>query len=145
MRTNGPRNFANFPQRSRINRDSARIVKIGEDDQARSLINQILNFLRLDSKTVLVIPFKALNVRSQVLGQSKYRLIRGPLDQDLISRIDQCRHGQVIGETSAGRGNNALWINSVPLRQFLNQGLITVAIESGDLELALTKLEVTQA
>src|SRR5688572_25773945 len=34
MRTDGPRNFAQLPQRSRINRNSARIMKIGEDYQA---------------------------------------------------------------------------------------------------------------
>src|SRR5688572_15453757 len=145
MRTNGPRNFPNFPKRSLINGNSARIVRISEDDQACSLINQLLNFLRLDSKSVLGIPFKALDVRPQVLRQSKYRLIRGPLNQDLISRIDQCRHCQVIGETSAGRGNYALRIDSVPLRQFVNQWLIAVAVKSGDLQFVHTKLEIVQA
>src|SRR5690349_21545050 len=103
-RADTPRDLADLFYLCFVEQNTARIVKIRENDQTRLWTG--LELFRVDTKTVFEPAFEAPDLRAKVQRRCQHRFVSRMLEQDLVARFNERRHRKVVGKSGPRRRYN---------------------------------------
>src|ERR1043165_1773630 len=142
-RTNTARNLSDLFDPCFVDQHAARIVKIGEYYQTRLRRHERLELFRHDLKSVLKPPRETFYSRAEIQRRRQHRFVRRMLEQDLVTRIDEGGHCEMICERCSCRRHDRFRSHSVSGRDRLDEQLVTVTTIR-DLEIVKRHTQLAQ-
>ncbi len=100
---------------------TARIVQVGDDDQASVFRHGIADPRRIEPERIRRIALEPFDAGSKEARCCEDEFVCRMLDENLVAGRDQGRHRQEVGHRRAVGGDNLLWTYVVAARDRLSQ------------------------
>jgi len=112
----------------RVSQHTARVVRVGEDDQAGPLGHCMLHAFRIQREPVVELACEPVHASTEKSGRAKKRIVSGRFDEDLVAGLEEGRARQEICTRGSLCGRDLRGVDAVSRGDCFEQRLVPVLV-----------------